>query len=40
MCGPREQYGEFSFGGGGTSLVIAVAGGVAGAGFAATAGAL
>jgi hypothetical protein len=36
MCGPRERYGEFSFGGGVTSLVI----GVAGAGFAATAGAL
>jgi hypothetical protein len=40
MCGPREQYGEYSFGGSVTSLVIAVAGGVAGAGFAASAGAL
>ena len=39
MCGPRERYGELSFGGG-TSLVIAVAGGVAGAGCAATTGAL
>ena len=26
MCGPRERYGEFSFGGGGTLLVIAVVG--------------
>ena len=39
MCGPREWYGELSFGGGGTSLVIAGAGGVAGADFAATTGA-
>jgi hypothetical protein len=40
MCGPRERYGELSFCGDGTSLVIAVAGGVVGVGFAAMAGAL
>jgi hypothetical protein len=40
MCGPRERYGELSVCGDGTSLVIAVADGVVGAGFAATVGAL
>ena len=36
MCGPRERYAEYSFGGG----VILPAGAVAGAGFTSTAGAL
>ena len=40
MCGPRERYEELSVCDDGTSLVIAVADGVAGAGFAAKAGAL
>ena len=40
MCGPRERYGELSVCGDGTSLVIAVAGGVVGVGFGAMAGAL
>ena len=40
MRGPRDVNAEFSFGSGGASLVSAGAGGVAGAGFAATAGAL
>ena len=40
MCGPRERYGESSFGGGVTLPAGAVVGaGMAGAGFAATAGA-
>jgi hypothetical protein len=41
MCGPREWYGEYSFGGGVTLPAGAGVGtGVAGVGFAATAGAL
>ena len=41
MCGPRERYGESSFGGGVTLPASATVGaGVAGVGFAATAGAL
>jgi hypothetical protein len=41
MCGPRERYGESSFGGGGTLPAEAVVGaGVAGVGFAATTGTL
>ena len=40
MCGPRERYGESSFGGGVTLPAGAVVGAsMAGAGFAATAGA-
>ena len=39
MCGPRERYGESSFGGGVTLPAGAgVGAGVAGVGFAATAG--
>ena len=41
MCGPRERYGESSFGGGVTLPAEAVIGaGVAGVGFAATTGTL
>ena len=41
MCGPRERYGESSFGGGVPLPAGAVVGaGVAGVGFVATAGAL
>ena len=37
MCGPRERYGEYSFGGGVTLPAGAVVGaGVASAGFVAT----
>ena len=41
MCGPRERYGEFSFGGGETLPAGgAVGAGVAGVGFTVAAGAL
>ena len=40
MCGPRDVYAEFSFGGGTLLAGTTVGAGVAGVGFAATAGAL